>query len=67
LRHGVMDAAVQPEMAAGIVQLMWMATAAAEAQVRVKGGGGGERAGEGSGRQGRSVRRRCRGILEGRV
>lgn len=33
LRHGVMDAATQPEMATAVVRLLWMATGANEAQV----------------------------------
>lgn len=33
LRHGVLDAGSQPEMAAGVVQLLWLATGANEAQV----------------------------------
>jgi hypothetical protein len=38
LRHGVLDAGSQPEMAGGVVQLLWLATGANEAQV---GGGAG--------------------------
>jgi hypothetical protein len=43
LRHGAMDAETQPELATGVVRLLWMATAASEAQVRcleLWGGGG---------------------------
>ena len=33
LQYGVMDAGTQPDMAAGVVRLLWLATGANEAQV----------------------------------